>query len=119
MLTSFFSNSKPFHFIVVSLLLFAGWFIYIVQDVNEAFNYAEIAKSLLQNAVFLLLFLLLSFIIKKNRLTQSNSYALFLFCCFILTIPILFKEPEAIFSLLFLLLALQRILSISSKKNSG
>ncbi|MFT4802761.1 MAG: hypothetical protein ACI93N_002542 [Flavobacteriaceae bacterium] len=118
MLTSFFSNSKPFHFIVVSLLLFVGCFIYIILDVNEAINYAEIATTLLQNAVVLLLFLLLSFIIKKNRLTKLNSYALFLFCCFILTNPILFKESEPVFSLLFLLLALRRILSISSKKNS-
>lgn len=118
MLTSFFSNSKPFHFIVVSLLLFAGWFFYIIQDVNEAINYAEIAKSLLQNAVFLLLFLLLNFTIKKNRLTKLNSYAFFLFCFFILTNPILFKESDPVFSLLFLLLALRRILSISSKKNS-
>tara|TARA_R110000787_G_scaffold109035_2_gene217516 strand:+ start:3044 stop:3967 length:924 start_codon:yes stop_codon:yes gene_type:complete len=118
MLTSFFSNSKPFHFIVVSLLLFAGCFVYIIQDINEAINYAEIATALLENTVVLLLFLVLSFIIKKNRLTKSNSYALFLFCCFILTIPILFKEPEPVFSLMFLLLALRRILSISSKKNS-
>ena len=116
MLTSFFSNSKPFHFIIVSLLLFAGCFIYIIQDLNEVINYAEITKSLLQNTIFLLLFLLLSFIIKKNRLTQSNSYSLFLFCCFILMIPVLFKESETAFSSFFLLLALRRILSISSKK---
>lgn len=118
MLTSFFSNSKPFHFIVVSLLLFAGWFFYIIQDLNEAINYVDMALLLTQNTIFLLLFLLLSFIIKKNRLTQSNSYALFLFCCFILTIPLLFKESNPAFSFFFLLLALRRILSISSKKNS-
>ncbi|MGY8933606.1 MAG: DUF6427 family protein [Flavobacteriales bacterium] len=118
MLTSFFSNSKPFHFIVVSLLLFTGWFFYIIQDLNEAINYADMALLLTQNTIFLLLFLLLSFIIKKNRLSQSNSYALFLFCCFILTIPLLFKESNPAFSFFFLLLALRRILSISSKKNS-
>ena len=118
MLTSFFSNSKPFHFILVSLLLFTGWFFYIIQDLNEAINYADMALLLTQNTIFLLLFLLLSFIIKKNRLSQSNSYALFLFCCFILTIPLLFKESNPAFSFFFLLLALRRILSISSKKNS-
>ena len=118
MLTSFFSNSRPFHFIVVSLLLFAGCFFNIIYDLNEATNYDSIVQLLTQNTIFLLLFLLLSFIIKKNRLTQSNSYALFLFSCFILTIPLLFKELNPAFSFFFLLLALRRILSISSKKNS-
>jgi hypothetical protein len=118
MLTSFFSNSKPVHFIVVSLLLFAGCFLYTILDLNEANNYTDIALLLTQNIIFLLLFLLFSFIIKKNRLSQSNSYALFLFCCFILTIPLLFKEPNPVFSFFFLLLALRRILSLSSKKNS-
>ena len=118
MLTSFFSNSKPFHFIVVSLLLFAGCFFNIINDLNEATNYDSIVQLLIQNTMFLLFFLLLSFIIKKNRLTQSNSYALFLFCCFILMIPYLFKDSNLAFSFFFLLLALRRILSISSQKNS-
>ena len=65
MLTSFFSNSRPVHFIVVSLLLFAGCFIYIILDLNEANNYTDIALLLTQNIIFLLLFLLFSFIIKK------------------------------------------------------
>ena len=117
MLTSFFSNSRPFHFIVVSLLLFAGCFFNIIHDLNEVTNYDSIVKLLIQNTMFLLFFLLLSFIIKKNRLTQSNSYALFLFCCFILMIPFFFNDSNLAFSFFFLLLALRRILSISSKKN--
>lgn len=118
MLTSFFSNSKPFHFIVVSLLLLIGCFIYTIQDLNGIYNYTEIGLILFKNTIFLLLFLLLRFIIKKNRLTQSNSYAIFSFCCFILLIPIVFKESEPVFSAFFLLLAFRRILSLSSKINS-
>ena len=38
MLTSFFSNSRPFHFIVVSLLLFAGCFFNIINDLNLDLN---------------------------------------------------------------------------------
>jgi len=117
MLTSFFSNSRPFHFIVVSLLLFAGCFFNIIHDLNEVTNYDSIVKLLIQNTMFLLFFLLLSFIIKKNRLTQSNSYALFLFCCFILMIPFFFNDSNLAFSFFFFLLALRRILSISSQKN--
>jgi len=118
MLTSFFNNSKPFHFIVLSLLLFAGCFVYIIQDLNVVFNYEDIASILFKNTIFLLVLLLLSFIIKKNRLTKPNSYVLFLFCCFIALIPILFKESGPVFSSFFLLLALRRILSLSSKKNN-
>ncbi len=66
MLTSFFNNSKPFHFIVLSLLLLAGCFVYIIQDLNVVFNYEDIASILFKNTIFLLVLLLLSFIIKKT-----------------------------------------------------
>ena len=117
MLTSFFSNSKPIHFIIVSLLIFSGYSIYLFQEINDEFSFLVLMKSLLQVGVFIILLLILNFIIKKNKLTQVNSYALFLFSCFILTVPNLFKESEIVFSSLFLLLALRRILSLSSKKS--
>jgi len=117
MLTSFFSNSRPFHFIVVSLLLFAGCFFNIIHDLNEVTNYDSIVKLLIQNTMFLLFFLLLSFIIKKNRLTQSNSYALFLFCCFILMIPFFFNDSNLAFSFFFFFLSLRRIFCLFSQKN--
>ena len=61
--------------------------------------------------------LIFAFIIKKNNLTQINSYALFIFICLLLSTPNVFQNSKPIFSTVFILLALRRILSFNSKKN--
>jgi hypothetical protein len=61
--------------------------------------------------------LIFGFIIKKNNLTQINSYALFIFICLLLLTPNIFQNSKSILSTVFILLALRRILSFNSKKN--
>ena len=117
MLTNFFSNSKPFHFISINLLLFVGYTLYNFQISNFEHGIIELILSTFKFSLYIALMLIFGFIIKKNKLTQINSYALFSFGCFLLMVPILFQDSKPVFSLLFLLLALRRILSFNSKKN--
>ena len=116
-LTNFFSNSKPFHFISINLLLFVGYTLYNFQISNFDNGIIELILSTFKFSLYIALMLIFGFIIKKNKLTQTNSYALFSFSCFLLMVPILFQDSKPVFSLLFLLLALRRILSFNSKKN--
>ena len=116
MLTNFFSNSKPFHFISINLLLFVGYTLYNFQISNFEHGIIELILSTFKFSLYIALMLIFGFIIKKNKLTQINSYALFSFGCFLLMVPILFQDSKPVFSLLFLLLALRRILSFNSKK---
>ena len=117
MLTNFFSNSKPFHFISINLLLFVGYTLYKFQISNFEHGIIELILSTFKFSLYIALMLIFGFIIKKNQLTQLNSYALFSFGCFLLMVPILFQDSKPVFSLLFLLLALRTILSFNSKKN--
>ena len=117
MLTNFFSNSKPFHFISINLLLFVGYTLYNFQISNFEHGIIELILSTFKFSLYIALMLIFGFIIKKNKLTQINSYALFSFGCFLLMVPILFQDSKPVISLLFLLLALRRILSFNSKKN--
>ena len=117
MLTNFFSNSKPFHFILISLLLFVGYTFYNFQISSFENDFIRLIQLTFKFGLYIISMLIFSFIIKKNNLTQINSYALFIFICLLLLTPNVFQNSKLILSTVFILLALRRILSFNSKKN--
>ena len=117
MLTNFFSNSKPFHFILISLLLFVGYTFHNFQISSFDNDFIWLIQLTFKFGLYIILMLIFGFIIKKNNLTQINSYALFIFVCLLLLTPNVFQNSKPILSTVFILLALRRILSFNSKKN--
>ena len=117
MLTNFFSNSKPFHFILISLLLFVGYTFHNFQISSFENDFIWLIQLIFKFGLYIILMLIFGFIIKKNNLTQINSYALFIFICLLLLTPNIFQNSKSILSTVFILLALRRILSFNSKKN--
>ena len=117
MLTNFFSNSKPFHFILISLLLFVGYTFYNFQISSFENDFIRLIQLTFKFGLYIILMLIFAFVIKKNNLTQINSYALFIFICLLLLTPNVFQNSKPILSTVFILLALRRILSFNSKKN--
>ena len=117
MLTNFFSNSKPFHFILISLLLFVGYTFHNFQISSFENDFIWLIQLTFKFGLYIILMLIFGFIIKKNNLTQINSYALFIFVCLLLLTPNVFQNSKPILLTVFILLALRRILSFSSKKN--
>lgn len=117
MLTNFFSNSKPFHFILISLLLFVGYTFHNFQISSFENDFIWLIQLTFKFGLYIILMLIFGFIIKKNNLTQINSYALFIFVCLLLLTPNAFQNSKPILSTVFILLALRRILSFNSKKN--
>ncbi len=117
MLTSFFSKSKPVNFIITSIYIILGWF-YWYTAVNEQVTEISFFKT---QAVFLFIILfsafLLNFIIRKNKLTETNTYSIFSFGCFILLFPEVFFQSNIIISNLLLLFAYRRIMSLNSGLN--
>ena len=117
MLTNFFSNSKPFHFILISLLLFVGYTFHNFQISSFDNDFIWLIQLTFKFGLYIILMLIFGFVIKKNNLTQINSYALFIFICLLLLTPNVFQNSKPILSTVFILLALRRILSFNSKKN--
>jgi hypothetical protein len=118
MLTSFFGKSNPINYLILGVVISAG---YLYAEIS--INTFDISLS----SVFLHLFfmvisglgmLLLDFIIRKNQLTKNNTYAIFFFTCFMVMLPIIFLQYKIILANAFLLLALRRIMSLRSDKNS-
>jgi len=118
MITSIFSKSKPINFLIVFTLSLLALFIAI-------YKYSEInliTISILKlAAVFLCCFLsvlLVDFIVTKNSLSRKANAEIFLFSLFLLTVPQVFLNWEIVLSNFFVLLALRRILSLRTQKET-
>ncbi len=117
MLTSFFGASKPINFavIILSVVLFYSGY-YILSDYYEL-----TALSILSRFLILLLYLfslgVLNFVVKRNTLTKRTTYIIFFFACFTMAIPQTFFNVNTVFSGLFVLLALRRIISLKTEND--
>ena len=118
MLTNFFSKSKPFNYILVSLYLIGGCIFWLLYNTNFEISVGNISRISGYILGFLFLLFLLNFIIRKNKLTKINTYPILIFSAFLLMYPIVLEEVNVVVSAAFILLSLRRILSLSSDKNT-
>ena len=118
MLTSFFSNSRPANFIMVSLYLIFGLFFYLFFEEKIDISFSIFSQLFLSIIAYLFLIFLINFIIRKNNLTKTNSYSIIIFSVLMLLFPAIFHEKEVVVSNIFLLLALRRVVSLPSGKNT-
>ncbi len=117
MLTNFFSKSKPINFILVSTYLIAGCFFSSISLLDETVGFSFFQKQTLLLLVCVFSVLLLNFIVRKNNLTENNTYSIFFFACFMLLIPLVFNNLEVLAVNVLLLLVFRRVLSLTSEKN--
>jgi len=117
MLTSFFGKSKPVNFIMVSIYVIIGYFFWSIINLDEITTIQFLPKQLLILTAILFSVFLLNFIVKKNHLTENNTYSIFFLACFMLLLPEFFFNADIILSNILLMLAFRRILSFSSEKN--
>jgi hypothetical protein len=61
--------------------------------------------------------LVLNFIVTKNKLTQNNNYEILLYALFLVAIPLSLSNNNIIFSNLFVLFGLRRLISLRSQKS--
>ena len=116
MISSFFSKSKPIHFVVVGTILLLVFIIIKYFAITEPLNLSLI---LMQTGLFLVCLMsvfVLDFLVNRNNLTQKNSYKLLMFVLFFALFPETILNSKILVSNLFVLLALRRIVSLRSKK---
>lgn len=118
MLTSFFGNSKPVHFLVLGgfLILAFVWSAYFVS--GEARGIIPILSNILVLGATVLGLVVMDFIVSKNQLTRRNSFSIFFYTCFLAMVPVVFLQSQMLWANFFLLLALRRIISLRKESNS-
>lgn len=118
MISSIFGKTKPVNFIIVLVFLFLFYWVVQFYLFNVAFPDIAIAPLILGIATLLLSVFVIDFVIKRNKLTGSNSYALLYFSLLFVVFPDTLGDSKAIFTTFFLMLAMRRLLSIKSLKDS-
>lgn len=114
MITTIFSKSRPFNYILVTALLILCFFLYQLKDVTTVNSGIEIATK----GVLLLLLVsslfISNFITKKNGLSKDNTFPFLFFFCFLILFPTTLGNTSLIISNFFVLLALRRLISLQS-----
>jgi hypothetical protein len=116
MISSFFSQSKPINFVVVSIMLLIIFSITKYSTLEVQLNAFSIAKQILFFGVCLFSIFVFDFLVNKNNLTKKNSYKILLFVLFIAVLPETLLNSKILIANLFILFALRRIISLRSKK---
>ena len=117
MISSFFGKTKPVNFIIVLSFLFVtyGLVHFFLLDRNY-----DLYEWLLQLLVFMVLAIgvfATDFIVKRNKITAPNSFAILFYALLILVFPESLGDKNGIFCSLFLLLATRRLISIRTLKD--
>ncbi|MBK5213969.1 MAG: hypothetical protein JJE55_09960 [Flavobacteriaceae bacterium] len=119
MLTSFFGKSIPLNYLILGVFIVVGYLLGAISGSGVVIS----PYLLLVHGFFIILsvmsMLLLDFIIRKNHLTKNNTFVILFFTCFMVMLPVIFLQPKILLANAFLILALRRIMSLHSDKNSS
>jgi hypothetical protein len=117
MLANFFNKTKPINILSIISLLLVYYIITIFSNSSESIGFFDIFEKLAFFLLYGLIILTIDFIVKRNRLTHRNSYALILFVIFIGSFPEIFNSSNLTISNLILLFGFRKIYSLKSEKN--
>lgn len=114
MIANFFNKTKPINFLVLSVLM---TIIYIIG--NQAVVNIDLTFNFFLKKMFILFLLVISifiinFILRKNALTDDNSYALLIYILLFGIFPFSFYDGHILMTNLILLFAFRRIYSLRS-----
>lgn len=118
MLTSFFSKSNPINFLLLSIAVLLVYVMGVWIPSDTAITLTSVGFHLAFMALSIFGLFLLDFIVKKNNLTRQNTYAVLCFVCFIGFFPTCLGNHSILIANTLILLALRRIFSLYSEKNT-
>lgn len=118
MISSIFGKTKPINFII--LLGFLFLFYWCVQHylLQKDLDTPQVVAGILVSGILLFSVFVVDFVVKRNKLTGTNSFAMLFFALLVVVFPETLSDSNTILCTFFLLLATRRLLSIKSLKNS-
>lgn len=118
MLTRFFGKSKPVNYLLVGLFMALFFLVHALISGKLFETATDFLKQLALLVVFVFSMLLADFIARKNDLSRKNTYVIFFFAGFCTMFPDVFMRPNVLLAHFFILLALRRIISLKTKKDT-
>jgi hypothetical protein len=118
MLTSFFGKSNPINYLLLAIFILTGYILWLIRSVESPVELIATIEYSAFAIISVFSMLLLDFIIRKNRLTKNNTYGILFFSCFLISFQTILIEKNILIATVFILLALRRILSLYTLKNT-
>ena len=117
MISSLFGKSRPVNYILVLSLLFLFFLLLHLGSVSNSFETLGVLQGLLGLGCLLFSVFIVNFIVQRNQLTATHSYAMLLYALLVIFFPETLADPGLIFASFFLLLAHRRLISLRSLRN--
>ena len=118
MISSVFGKTKPVNYILVLSFLFVCFCLVRFVQYPMADLISELPAQSLVMASLLFSVLAVNFIVQRNQLTGPHSYAIYFFTLLVMIFPESLLDPAAIMADFFLLLALRRLISLKSLRDT-
>ncbi|MEO6346818.1 MAG: DUF6427 family protein [Aquaticitalea sp.] len=116
MISNFFSQARPIHFVVVSAFLLCVFVAAKIYAIHDPLTFEMFAKQGFYFFIVLSSLFILDFFASRNSLTKKNSYKLLMFGLFLAMLPETLLNSNALMSNFFILLALRRLISLRTQK---
>lgn len=117
MITSFFKQAKPIHFVLISTFLLLVFIAAKIYAIHEPLTVKLFFKQVFYFGIVLASLFLLDFFASRNNLTKKNSYKLLMFGLFMAMLPETLLNSKTLMANFFILLALRRIISLRTQKD--
>jgi hypothetical protein len=118
MITSVFKKSTPLNFSLVVILMLVFFFLFQIRELTWTNSVILIIQKTGLLCILLGTIFLTSFISKRNGLSRDSTYTAFFYFLFLLFFPDLFNNPNLILANLFVLLAIRRLVSLQTLKET-
>ncbi len=117
MISSVFGKTKPVNYIILLAFLFVlYWYVQLILFRID-FDTTSIVIQGLVTGVLLFTVFLVNFIVRRNQINESNSYAILFYVLLFVVFPEVVTDNNAILCSFFMLLAARRLISIRTLKN--
>lgn len=117
MISSLFGKTRPVNYILVLSVVFVFFSLAQFHPGSGFAPSAHIIWVILSLCCLLFSLYLVNFIVQRNQLTASDSYAMLLYAQFTILFQDSLRDPMVVIATLFLLLSLRRLISMKSMKD--
>jgi hypothetical protein len=116
MISSIFGKTKPFNYVILLTFLFVFYGVAVFLLFSIPYQQDILFEQIFSLAALLFLIFLINFVVKRNKITETNSFAILFFTLLIVLFPEVLLDNNGILCTFFLLLAIRKLLSIKSLK---
>lgn len=114
MITTFFSKSNPFNYVLVTVLFISIFFLGSISLPNDVFLSFAFLKKIGILTVLIATIYMANFVTKRNGLSKDSTFTFFLVFLFLVMFPSIFENANLVLSNFFVLLSLRRLISLQS-----